>query len=223
MKMIGRTAAAALAAVGFLSIVPNDAKALVMLTADLTQDNCTGGCIQNNVTPYGAVTATQQNAGDDILVSVQLASPYYFNVSNGLSAFVLSPVNGTIVAPITAGFTAGGAVQEDGFGNFTQSLTYAGAPMAVQLLTFEIDVASGFLLSAGEFGLSTSPNHGNGGTGALFAADITNANGITGPVGALTLTAAVPEPSTWAMLLLGFAGVGFAAYRRKTGPAFRIA
>ena len=26
---------------------------------------------------------------------------------------------------------------------------------------------------------------------------------------------AVPEPSTWAMLLLGFAGVGFVAYRRK--------
>ena len=26
----------------------------------------------------------------------------------------------------------------------------------------------------------------------------------------------VPEPSTWAMLLLGFAGVGFMAYRRKS-------
>jgi PEP-CTERM motif len=29
--------------------------------------------------------------------------------------------------------------------------------------------------------------------------------------------AAVPEPSTWAMMLLGFAGVGFMAYRRRTG------
>jgi PEP-CTERM motif len=28
--------------------------------------------------------------------------------------------------------------------------------------------------------------------------------------------AAVPEPSTWAMLLLGFAGLGFMAYRRKS-------
>jgi hypothetical protein len=34
-----------------------------------------------------------------------------------------------------------------------------------------------------------------------------------------TQTAAVPEPSTWAMLLLGFAGVGFMAYRRKLKPA----
>jgi hypothetical protein len=25
----------------------------------------------------------------------------------------------------------------------------------------------------------------------------------------------VPEPSTWAMMILGFGGVGFMAYRRK--------
>ena len=30
---------------------------------------------------------------------------------------------------------------------------------------------------------------------------------------------AVPEPSTWAMLILGFAGIGFIAYRRKSRPA----
>jgi hypothetical protein len=34
---------------------------------------------------------------------------------------------------------------------------------------------------------------------------------------------AVPEPSTWAMLVLGFAGVGFLAYRRKPKAAFRLA
>jgi PEP-CTERM motif len=31
--------------------------------------------------------------------------------------------------------------------------------------------------------------------------------------------AAVPEPSTWAMMILGFAGLGFMAYRRKSKPA----
>jgi PEP-CTERM motif len=30
---------------------------------------------------------------------------------------------------------------------------------------------------------------------------------------------AVPEPSTWAMMLLGFAGLGFAGYRRTRKPA----
>jgi hypothetical protein len=32
-------------------------------------------------------------------------------------------------------------------------------------------------------------------------------------------TGAVPEPSTWAMMILGFAGVGFMAYRRKNAMA----
>jgi hypothetical protein len=30
------------------------------------------------------------------------------------------------------------------------------------------------------------------------------------------LTSSVPEPSTWAMLILGFCGLGFMAYRRKS-------
>jgi hypothetical protein len=42
-------------------------------------------------------------------------------------------------------------------------------------------------------------------------------------VGSFTLTpvAAVPEPSTWAMMILGFAGVAFMAYRRKQSGAVR--
>jgi hypothetical protein len=48
----------------------------------------------------------------------------------------------------------------------------------------------------------------------------------TGPPTAFRVdgfAAAVPEPSTWAMLLLGFAGIGFTAYRRKSKPTFRFA
>jgi hypothetical protein len=33
----------------------------------------------------------------------------------------------------------------------------------------------------------------------------------------------VPEPSTWAMLILGFCGVGFMAHRRRATLAFRLA
>jgi hypothetical protein len=33
----------------------------------------------------------------------------------------------------------------------------------------------------------------------------------------------VPEPSTWAMMILGFMGVGFMAYRRKSQSHFRLA
>jgi hypothetical protein len=39
----------------------------------------------------------------------------------------------------------------------------------------------------------------------------------------LGMADAVPEPSTWAMTILGFAGVGFMAYRRKSKPALSTA
>jgi hypothetical protein len=33
------------------------------------------------------------------------------------------------------------------------------------------------------------------------------------------VTATAPEPSTWAMMVLGFAGLGFAGYRRTRKAA----
>jgi hypothetical protein len=33
--------------------------------------------------------------------------------------------------------------------------------------------------------------------------------------GTITVSSAVPEPSTWAMMILGFAGLGFLAHRRR--------
>jgi hypothetical protein len=40
-------------------------------------------------------------------------------------------------------------------------------------------------------------------------------NGVFLTHGTITVAPAVPEPSTWAMLLIGFAGIGFATYRRR--------
>jgi hypothetical protein len=48
----------------------------------------------------------------------------------------------------------------------------------------------------------------------------------TGPPTAFRIdgfAGAVPEPSTWAMMILGFAGVGFMAYRRKSKPELMAA
>ncbi|MGY3346668.1 hypothetical protein ACVWXP_003815 [Bradyrhizobium sp. USDA 4463] len=40
-------------------------------------------------------------------------------------------------------------------------------------------------------------------------------------VGDVVVTA-VPEPATWAMMLMGFMGVGLVAYRRRVGPSLRL-
>ena len=37
------------------------------------------------------------------------------------------------------------------------------------------------------------------------------------------ISSAVPEPATWSMMILGFLGVGFMAYRRKGMSTFRLA
>lgn len=41
-------------------------------------------------------------------------------------------------------------------------------------------------------------------------------NGDLFSIPVVTPAAAVPEPSTWTMLIIGFAGIGFIAYRRKS-------
>jgi hypothetical protein len=75
--------------------------------------------------------------------------------------------------------------------------------------TIEIDALDGLIMDVASlrFGL------GNDTSGS--AADLSLIS--------VTFSAAVPEPSTWAMMILGFAGVGFMAYRRKSKPALMAA
>jgi hypothetical protein len=55
-----------------------------------------------------------------------------------------------------------------------------------------------------------------------FVQDLNNDNRLNYELETLTISA-VPEPSTWAMLVLGFAGIGFTAYRRKSKPVLMAA
>ncbi|MBR0697801.1 PEP-CTERM sorting domain-containing protein [Bradyrhizobium lablabi] len=63
----------------------------------------------------------------------------------------------------------------------------------------------------------------NGGTFSLVINDLDVAvGGSTNVSGLFTATPAVPEPTTWAMMLLGFAGLGFLAYRRRGTGASQL-
>jgi len=50
---------------------------------------------------------------------------------------------------------------------------------------------------------------------SVFTLFLTDANGDVAQV-----VVGVPEPSTWAMMILGFLGVGFMAYRKRTTVRF---
>ncbi|SDJ64786.1 PEP-CTERM protein-sorting domain-containing protein [Bradyrhizobium lablabi] len=57
----------------------------------------------------------------------------------------------------------------------------------------------------------------------VFFADRARVDAVLGlSIDGATVTG-VPEPSTWAMMILGFFGVGFMAYRRKNQHAVRLA
>jgi hypothetical protein len=59
---------------------------------------------------------------------------------------------------------------------------------------------------------------------STFATQSGNADQELSAVGSFNASVkGVPEPSTWAMMILGFLGVGFLAYRRKNNYSFRLA
>ena len=67
------------------------------------------------------------------------------------------------------------------------------------------------------FGGSTLLEAGN------YYLEFTGIGGGSAGYGGTLSVSAVPEPSTWAMMILGFFGVGFMAYRRRNQTAaFRI-
>jgi PEP-CTERM motif len=67
----------------------------------------------------------------------------------------------------------------------------------------------------------TSSNDGSYLIGMGFNArpseiSVIGVNAWQGIEGRMTPASAVPEPSTWVMLLIGFAAIGFAGYRRQS-------
>ncbi len=80
--------------------------------------------------------------------------------------------------------------------------------------------AGGADCSGGHFDIATAViGPGDGGLFGGFKSDLSNpfnVPGIISAAGVLQLAVGgVPEASTWAMLLIGFAGIGFVAHRRR--------
>ena len=115
-------------------------------------------------------------------------------------------------APISADVTGIAGTGEFGGGLIQTFFTSAGPgnPFPVIVLGFLTPSLVGY--RGGPLASAAMPQGGAAGD------YITSASVVGVALASGTLT--VPEPSTWAMMLLGFAGLGFAGYRRPARQAF---
>jgi hypothetical protein len=113
--------------------------------------------------------------------------------------------------PVSAEVTGLGGSGELG-GGFAQTFTSAGpgGPFPVITLGFLTPSLVGY--GGGPLASRAMPQGGFNSDYGLSPDE---------PVGLASGTLTVPEPSTWAMMLMGFAGLGFAGYRasRRTAAA----
>jgi hypothetical protein len=137
--------------------------------------------------------------------------------SSGLYDQTLFPPNGT-GSNDANGFQTAIFKTTNLAANTTYTLTYTADDDVFFAINGAIFSEDGGVHAAGQF-TTTSFNTGVGGQLEIFFADRYQVDSELD----FTVTA-VPEASTWAMMVLGFLGVGFLAYRRKgNGIAFRIA
>jgi hypothetical protein len=186
--------------------------------------------VQSTPTPLPAITSTATSSANANGSEAYATLNYYFEISGPASSSLSVNVfaNGSLFTdsgPMTSvdyltvnGTAIVNATSSGGNNNgvFTRSATvsslFANTPYLVYMNVVALAHPSGTATAFLDPYLSLDPS--------LLARgySIITSDGIGNSV-----TSAVPEPTTWAMLLLGFSGVGFMAYRRKSKSALMAA
>jgi hypothetical protein len=196
------------------------AQATTSLVLDLTTADPAAGFGKPAADGYGTVTITDL-AGGKLGFNITLDDGASFNV-NGNSqhhAFTFDLKGaGVTISNLTSGFSVAKlsknatTFDQPPFGdNWLSAISYTGSAKqgnAGSSLSFVVDDTLHDLTTA-----SLQLGDTYGGKKIYASADIFQ-NGATGNVGA-TMTGGVPEPATWAMMLVGFGGLGVAMRRAR--------
>jgi hypothetical protein len=195
-----------------------------VIAFDLSAGN---SAISGFASPYAAVTVNRtDNTHATITFTSLTANENIYLMGDGgtvgvnvhASSWTLGSVSGsnggTGFSP--GPYSSGGAGNEDGFGSFNQTINSHDG------FTSSADDVSFVLTDTGGTWASASDVLVNNGNGYLAAAHIfvtsspaAQGNGAITTGYAAGTVGTVPEPATWAMVLIGFAGLGYAAGRRR--------
>jgi hypothetical protein len=193
------------------------------------------------VTPSGIGAASGTRTFTYSGLNSSVYSQIWFGVDN-----ISASMNGTLT-PLGSPLISNGGQTATWFGSTTVSGALGGGSVTTEFIaTLNNGIwaappagISGPLLVAEETGASSfsvsesfEAKIGSGSLGAFntvfnsvnpFGSDATNFTNEFFYSTPQSQVSPVPEPSTWAMMILGFAGVGFMAYRRKTKPSLMAA
>ncbi len=193
------------------------------------------GMVSYDTTNSGVVTPD-----DYIFVNSDLtvgSSAWYYN---SVTNFVFHSVNGAPGSQITGTYSGSGAGafvvydNNSGLDALAPSTFFSDGLTGIAPSGYRLTGASIYFFSFGRIlGSNVLPDITNGGApfsdffesppaggyaGALFSATyqpMSDGSDVT--IYATLTTVAVPEPSTWVMILVGFAGLGAARYRKTKG------
>jgi hypothetical protein len=228
-----------LAGLGLLSCV-GQAQANVLIT------NLNMSAVSALNTQVGVVTVTDYTGtdtftgytGNFVKVDVTLGAGFNFVDTGGphtTFAFNLTTAAASFsTAQSPFAYVTTPPSEANPYGTFTNGLYLTSGQGQGNSVHGPLDFWVDGVTTANFLQLSTAPKDGSG--HGYFAADIVcmtaGCNGLTGTVAGDNNTlirqnpfpvGAIPEPSTWAMMVLGFFGVGFMAYRRKSQTSLRLA
>jgi MYXO-CTERM domain-containing protein len=211
-----------------LSLILGFAAGISAAQADVLSFDLTAGnsAISGFTGPYASVTVdlTSSTTATINFASLSNNGNIYLlgdggtaGVNVNASTWTLSNITGTNAG---TGFTPGpwsdgGAGNEDGWGSFNQTInSFDGYTHSSDTLSFQLTDTSGTWASAANV---LAPNASGFEAAAHIFVTTSPANGANGALatGFAAGVSSVPEPSTWAMALMGFAGLGYAAFRRN--------
>ncbi|MGB8606808.1 MAG: PEPxxWA-CTERM sorting domain-containing protein [Bradyrhizobium sp.] len=184
--------------------------------------------LATTTTPSGPSTAHFTYTGDLSWIDIE---PQNTTPAGNLAMSFLTLAN---ISGFTSATLGNGASGVSAFGNMSLSIagdayvtfflitgTYSGP---IGTITHDdgatLALNGGIVVDSPNETAAITDNFTNpGGAPVPFVLDYVSANGAP----SVLVVTAVPEPSTWALMILGFAGVGFMAYRRKNHGSLRLA